>query len=248
MEQPAGLIANVMGAIMSWSILRNEEKITCIIEYLISNQTDIKVRIEEVESDYNSRFIQVLPAAEHEDGCLTKDGRLELIIEKLAPDIGNSLIQQFPDTSIEFLINKYSCRFYAKYHSISTIYPHYGLMIGFPTFMEIEEKREDERLPITSPESTSAIFGLVGDYRKARLFKLNIINHSSHGLGLLVTKKDFDLLQTLNPGDKLPEITLFSTITRMNGTVKHKTKIEDGKYKGNYIIGLESDSIIESLN
>jgi len=32
----------------------------------------------------------------------------------------------------------------------------------------------------------------------------------------------------------------------VNGTVKHRTKIDLGKYKGSYILGIESPEIIDS--
>ena len=73
------------------------------------------------------------------------------------------------------------------------------------------------------------------------------MNHSSYGLGLLITEKDFNLLQILDPGDKIQEITLFaaSILTKADAVVRHKTKIEDGKYKDDYILGLESTITME---
>ena len=32
----------------------------------------------------------------------------------------------------------------------------------------------------------------------------------------------------------------------MNGTVRHKVKINEGKYKGSYLLGIESHEIIDS--
>ena len=77
--------------------------------------------------------------------------------------------------------------------------------------------------------------------------ELHLMNHSRHGLGLLITEKDFELLRILKPGDKIPEMTIFaaSILTKLDVTVKHKTKIEDGKYLGSYILGLESNITME---
>ena len=57
-----------------------------------------------------------------------------------------------------------------------------------------------------------------------------------------------DLIRALNPGDKIEEITYYakSSIIKVEGTVVHKTKIHEGKYKGAYVIGIESPEIIES--
>jgi hypothetical protein len=78
---------------------------------------------------------------------------------------------------------------------------------------------------------------------------LNILNYSDHGLGLLVAEKDFNLLQMLNPGDRILEITIFAepALIHMDGIVRHKTRIEDGRFRGDYILGLESNTIIGAI-
>ena len=65
---------------------------------------------------------------------------------------------------------------------------------------------------------------------------------------MLVAQKDFDLLEILNKGDKLQDVTFFATwaMIEVDGKVKHKTRIEEGKYKGCYLLGIESPDIIES--
>jgi hypothetical protein len=232
---------------MSRQLLQSEEKITNIINYLISRQAEITVRIEGKETEYSSRFIEILPRSNGGGVSVSHNERPELVMEKLVPAEGNSLIQQFPEANVEFLICGHLCRCPTKYVSISTTFPHYGLIMSAPVFMELEEKRKEQRVTLESPEFISAMFKLNKASETTQSYELNIFNYAGNGLGLLLTEKDFDLLERLNPGDKLPEITLYaeSALTVLDGIVRHKTKIEDGTYQGSYIIGLESNTKID---
>ena len=119
--------------------------------------------------------------------------------------------------------------------------------MNLPDFAVLEEKRDEERIRPEFPELISAIFKLAKRHEMDQLFDLNVIDYSIDGLGLLITEKDFDLLQTLNPNDIIPEITFFAAeaLTTLDGTVRHITRIEEGKYKDNYILGLRSNTKIE---
>ena len=81
-----------------------------------------------------------------------------------------------------------------------------------------------------------------------KAYSLKIVYLSRYRLGMVVTFKDFDLLDRLNAGDTLENMTFYATWTMINvdGTVKFKRKIIDGKYKNHYIIGIESYDIIDS--
>lgn len=120
-------------------------------------------------------------------------------------------------------------------------------MMNLPDFVKLEEKRKNERIRPKFPEFISAIFKLAKKGEKDQLYDLNVIDYSSHGLGLLITEKDFDLVQILSLEDKIHEITLFAAeaLTTLDGTVRHITRIEEGKYESNYILGLRSNIQIE---
>ena len=147
------------------------------------------------------------------------------------------------------MTNKYLCRCHTKYICAKDTYPYYGLMMSFPEFLELEEKRKEERITLEFPEVVSAVFKLVRGLEKDQSYELNILNYSDHRLGLLVTEKDFNLLQMISPGDRIPEITIFAKpgLMHMDGIVRHKTRIEDGRYKGNYVLGLESNTEIGAI-
>ena len=52
----------------------------------------------------------------------------------------------------------------------------------------------------------------------------------------------------LKPGDKIKDMTCYAprAMITVDTVVKHTTKIEEGNFKGQYIIGIESSEIIES--
>ena len=130
---------------------------------------------------------------------------------------------------------------------MSDTYPHFGFIVSFPESIEIEERRGDVRTKM--PEFVSAEFSLKKGREKDKVYDLNVLDVSSHGLGLLITKKDFDLLQILNEGDKVENITFYATtaMIQVNAAVAHKTEIEHGEYKGCYILGLKSEELIQGF-
>lgn len=234
---------------MCWHLLQDKEKIIRIIEYLIYEQIEIKVRIEGEETKYSSRFFEIVPGSNRGDVSVSSDEVLELVMDKLAPERGNVLIQQFPKVGIELLANDYLCRCQTKYICATNTYPYHSLIMSFPELLELEEKRREERATLEPPEVISAVFDLVKGPGKDQSYELNVINYSDHGLALLVTEKDLNLLQMLNPGDRIPEMVIFAEpgLIHIDGIVRHKTRVEAGRYRDNYILGLESNTKIKAI-
>jgi len=114
--------------------------------------------------------------------------------------------------------------------------------------MNIDEKRDQDRIPYERPEFVSVEFRTGKGAEKDKVYDLNVIDCSGTGLGMLITQRDFDLLKILKEGDTLEDMTFFATWTMItvDGTVRHKTRIEEGKHKGCYIMGIKSKDIIES--
>ena len=115
--------------------------------------------------------------------------------------------------------------------------------------MESKDKRKEDRFNYEMPEFVYAEFKLGKEPIKDKVYNLKILDCSESGIGMVITQKDFDLLQILNEGDELKNISFFATWTvlKVDGIVRHKTKIEEGKYKGCYLMGIESQEIIESF-
>ena len=99
--------------------------------------------------------------------------------------------------------------------------------------MDIEENRREERIRYKMPEFVYVEFKLGKKPNNGKVYNLKVMDCSKNGLGMVVTQKDFDLLQMVNEGEKLEDMTFCATWTMINvdGTVRHKSKIEDGKYK-----------------
>ena len=114
--------------------------------------------------------------------------------------------------------------------------------------MDVEEKRRQDRIPYEKPEFVSVEFRAGKGAEKDKVYDLNVIDCSGTGLGILITQRDFDLLKIVKEGDILRDMTFFATWTMItvDGTVRHKTKIEEGKHKGCYVMGIQSQDIIES--
>ena len=114
--------------------------------------------------------------------------------------------------------------------------------------MEIQEKRREERVLYEMPEMVAVEFSVDKGPAKGKVYELGVLDCSKHGLGILVQEKDFDLLESVELGDLLRDIIFYATWARIqvDGIVRHKTKISDGKYKGCYVLGIESQDIIEN--
>jgi hypothetical protein len=226
---------------MAWLTLDNKRKIMRVIAHLISKGIEIRIRLKGEKTIFASRFINI------GHGRISLERGPELIIEKLFPEKGNSLIQSLPEVAVEFSINQNLCRRSLKYLGISSTPPHFGFILGFPESLEIEEKRREERFAYEQPGFISVEFRLGKEPKRDRLYQLNVLHCSKHGLGLLITKKDFDLLRILHKGDRLEDIAFFASwaMVKVSGTVSHIMKIEDGKYKGCYHLGIHSPDIIE---
>lgn len=114
--------------------------------------------------------------------------------------------------------------------------------------MVIKKNRKEERFYYKVPEFVFAELRLGKETKKEKVYDLKVLDCSKYGIGLVITKKDFDLLNILKEGDKLHNIFFFAswTMIKVDGIVRHLTKIEEGKYKGCHLLDIESPDIIDS--
>jgi hypothetical protein len=112
--------------------------------------------------------------------------------------------------------------------------------------IEIKNRRREDRFALKKPGLVRVQFTLEKGTKEEKVYDLNVLNFSKHGLGLLVTEKDFDLLLILKNGQKLHKMRLYTSKASIeaDGTVVHKTKIWEGKYNGSYIIGIAGEDFI----
>ncbi|MBW1706186.1 MAG: hypothetical protein JRJ86_13620 [Deltaproteobacteria bacterium] len=231
---------------MGLYVLKSRRKILEIISLIISKELEIKVWIKEGAAPFTSSLIHYSsPTGEdlESSAAIEKAG---LIMQKLTPAQGNTLIQSSSDILVECEFSHRSLRFKTGYVGISTKHPHFGIIVGFPESLELQDTRKEERSALTTPDFISVEFKL--GKAPGKDYQVGVIDCSSHGLGLLITKKDMELLQMLKQGDKIKEMTCYAAraMITVDAEVKHITKIEEGNFKGQYIIGIESREIIES--
>jgi hypothetical protein len=223
------------------SLVQDIRKIQEIFERMASKNMELKVLIDEESVRFMSRAIRLNP-----EEISSLGSEPELIIEKLFPETGNSLIQSSSELTLEFTIKKHFCRGKAKYVGESNEYPYFGIMITLPQSLELtRERRREARHLYEMPEFVSVEFSIMG---KEKVYDLGVMDCSRHGLGILITKKDFDLVRLVKPGDRIRDIMLYSenAMIKVDGVVRHITKMSTGKSKGSYLMGVESPEVIES--
>ena len=211
--------------------IEEKKKTLTVIHYLISERVEIIVDIKGNDKQFATKLVKV-----------NKNGYL--IVEKLYPEVGNSLIQSFPNVVFSFALSGGKGVFHTKYRSINTQYPEFGLIIDFPATIQIEDKRREQRIENNLTKFLSAEFTLEGDNTA---YQLKAINLSAHGIGLVVDKKYFGLLGKINVGDTIKDLRLFLTIATLtvDGTIMHKTPMDMDEVKGSYILGIKSDFIVD---
>lgn len=218
---------------MSRFLVKEKRKILAILQHLISKRVEIFVEIHGTDERFSTRAVK-----------LKRDGGDNLIIEKLYPEPGNLLIQSYPDVVFSFELSESECVFATKYIGINTEYPEFGLIVGFPSTIEIEDKRGEERIENGLLEFLSVELTLEGDTKS---YNLKAINLGASGIGLIIDRENFDLLEKVNVGDTVKGLRCFlaqATLT-IDGTARHKTRITHGELKGSYILGIESGSIMD---
>ena len=115
--------------------------------------------------------------------------------------------------------------------------------------IEIREKRKGNRVKYEIPDFVYTEFSLRRrDPSKDKSYALKVMDWSRNGLGVVVTPKDFDLLYQVKVGDMLQNMAFFAewAMVKVDGTVRHKSVINEGKYKGCFMVGIESPEILES--
>jgi hypothetical protein len=225
----------------SWGLIKNRRKIQEIFERMVSKNMELKILIDEESVKFMSRAIRLNP-----EEISSLGSEPELIVEKLFPEMGNSLIQSSSQLTLEFTIKEHFCRGKARYVGVSNEYPYFGIMITLPQSLELaKERRREKRHTYDMPEFVSVEFSIMG---KDKVYDLGVMDCSMHGLGVLITKKDFDLVRLLKTGDRIRDIVLYSenAMIKVDGVVRHLTKMSSGKYKDSYVMGIESPEVIES--
>jgi hypothetical protein len=224
-----------------WGQVKDRRKIQEVFERLVSKNMELKVLIDEENVRFISRAMRLNP-----EEVSSLGSEPELIIEKLFPEMGNSLIHSSSQITLEFTIKKNFCRAKAKYVGVSNEYPYFGIMITVPQSLEFAKvRRREKRQLYDMPDFVSVQFSIMG---KGKVYDLGVMDCSTHGLGVLITTKDFELLRLVKPGDRIRDVVLYSesAMIKVDGVVRHLTKMSTGKHKDSYVMGIESPEVIEN--
>jgi len=214
--------------------IKGEGKIVTVLDYLISKGVEISVGIQGSDEHFSTRVVKLRRDAQH----------TSLIIEKLYPESGNSLIQASPDVEFSFEMSGRWCIFATKYLGINTEYPEFGLIIDSPSSIQVEDRRREKRIKNGLTKLLSVEFTVEGD---DKLYELKVIDIGSSGIGFIVEQDNFDLFEKISVGDQIRDLRFFlpkATLT-VDAQVKHVTRITGGKFRGSYLVGIESGFLME---
>jgi hypothetical protein len=217
--------------------VRSKQEIKAVIDFVVSSERKITIEVEGDKTPYSSRIVVANYAKEVSGG-----EKAELIVERLDPDRGNTLIEKHPRAVVRFLLRDKACEFDTEYIGLSES-QFFRPILSYPDSIRITERRVHERDTTDMPEFVSARFTLG---RGEKTYELEVVDYSANGVGLLVTEKDLELLEKIEAGDKLQNLVLYAkwTTAMVVGTVVHKTKVKNGE---TYIIGVRLEEILETM-
>lgn len=229
---------------MAYKRIEERQKIIKILNHLISKKNEIQAFIKSDMTPYTSRVINAV----QNYPALAKGTSSVIFIEKLLPEKGNDLIQSSQNVTIKFDVSDQPCSCSVNYIGISNMPPHLGFMLSMPDIIEVEQKRKEERTTHEESDFWPAEFCIGKDTGDEKRYQLYVIDSSAHGLGLALNESDSDLLERIKVGDTIEDIQFYTSnaMLKIDGIVRHITNIKEGKFKGGYNIGIESEEIIPS--
>jgi len=220
------------------------QKIIGTVEYLIARKTEITVKIEGLERPFVSRIAEV----NYGDTSSNTEGEPSLVIERLSPEEGNALFQSGSRMMALFSLRETACRFNTRCLSVPGEETDEGFVVSFPESIDIREKRRRDRRGDEIPDFVSVVVKVKDESQKDRTYELEIFDCTAYGVGMLVRDKYIDILDRIEVGDKLRNITLYGAyaIVKIKGTARHKSKrsIEGEDF---HVVGVEFDEPLKDF-
>jgi hypothetical protein len=107
------------------------------------------------------------------------------------------------------------------------------------------EEREKDRFIYEQPELVSVKCRIEKESKEDRVCVLNVFDSSQNGIALLVAPKDSDLLEFIEVGDKICDMSFFGigAQIKQDGIVRHITPIDEGDYKGYHVVGVDAKDV-----
>jgi hypothetical protein len=231
---------------MSDFITKSTARIRQAIDLLAVNRRPITVKIEGERIFFDSMIVKV----DHCHADLKAGAAGRVFIQWLSPTEGNDLIQSENPVQVRFSFGKYKFGFTSYYITRSLEYPYLGHIITYPESLIIVDRRKHDRHEVESkpapPFARARISMRVGRTQK-RHYDFRVFDVSENGVGILVGNDLFNWLERIGIGDRLKGIELSAqwTIVRVDGTVRHKSKLRDSKYAAYHLLGVELDEKLE---
>ena len=110
-------------------------------------------------------------------------------------------------------------------------------------------KRREYRIITKLSDFVHVEFSLEMPEGKRKHYRLNVINYSRHGIGLLVSENDFYLLKLFKDGAVIKDVTFTASwaLVTVDMIIRHTSKMEEGPYAGMYSVGVETRELITSV-
>ena len=229
---------------MSQSSANAIQKIKGTIEYLITRKAEITIRIEGHERPFVTRITK----ADYGDMSSGGEGESVMVFDRLNPDEGNALLQSGSRIMALFSLRDTSCRFTTRCLDVPGEEPDKGFVVSFPESIDIREKRRRDRRGDEIPEFVSIVLKLEDESHKAKSYELEIFDCTAYGVGILVRDKYMDILDRIEVGEKLRDVTLYGahTIVKVKGTVRHKSK-RSAEGEDFHVVGVEFDDPLKDF-
>jgi len=222
---------------MSGPATRNRRKIREALEFLKNERRPIALRIEGVETPFTSKIIK----ADHGDA---------LFIEILRPPRGNDLIKSAKPLTVSFSLGKCEYEITSSFVKKSVISPYYGHIISYPDSIRIVNRRRHNRYERDTRQAPLFLHATltfrIGERRKTS-YDLKVFDLSEQGVGILAGEDMQELLRAVDPECRVEDLELLAPwmTVKVRGTVKHKSRIREGKYTGWYHVGVLLDERLE---
>jgi hypothetical protein len=107
------------------------------------------------------------------------------------------------------------------------------------------DDRVKDRFSYDKPELVSVKCRIDKGSEEGKVCVLNVFDSSQSGIALLIAPKDADLVEFIEVGDKICDMSFFGIGAQIkhDGIVRHITQITEGKYKGYHIVGIEAQDV-----
>jgi hypothetical protein len=227
-------------------ITKSKARIRQAIDYLAVQRRPITVKMEWEPTLFDSMIVK----ADHGDPLSKTGAGGRVFIQWLSPPRGNNLIQSVSPVQVRFSLGKYKLAFTSHYITKSLESPYLGHIIKYPEALVLADRRRSDRHEVDSnvaPFFAEARIKVRAGQSKKKAYDLKVFDVSESGVGILVGKELFNWLERIGIGDRLKEVELCApwTIVRVDGTVRHKSKMHEGEYSGYHLLGIELDEKLE---